>query len=252
MSKDTSDFINTTLGKERYKTNATKTSILTKLMTELGLNITFKCINPNDIKKNLHEYPSLDDVLDICNSLINYQDRFIVYSVFCGFAELSLFNLRNLKVKDVDFENNIVIDDGKKVPVDDIFIDLSSKTKKQRIYYKPMSQESLQNLTTSLSYDFNLESEYLIKTKPTSKNENGVKPISQIALRQRFSFLNETLDAWILTPRHLRIAGFMHKMHEEHGGKWTIGMINEFKTKLGYKIDSHEVLITYNQKYNPL
>jgi hypothetical protein len=37
-----------------------------------------------------------------------------------------------------------------------------------------MSPESLEHLTTSLSYDFNQESEYLIKTKPTSKNENGV------------------------------------------------------------------------------
>lgn len=251
-SKDTAEFISTTLGKEKYKTSATKTSILTKLMSELGLDITFRCINPNDIKKNLFEYPTLSEILDICNSLINYQDRFIVYSVFCGFAELSLYNLRNLKVKDVDFDNNIVYDNDKKVDVDDIFIDLASKTKKQRTYYKLMSPESLQNLTTSLSYDFNQESEYLIKTKPTSKNENGIKPISQIALRQRFSFLNDTLDAWTLTPRHLRIAGFMHKMHEEHEGKWTINMINEFKEKLGYKIDSHEVLITYNQKYNPL
>jgi hypothetical protein len=251
-SKDTENFVNDTLGKDRYKTSATKTSILTKLMNELNLDISFKCINPVNIEKNLFEYPTLKEIIDICNSLINYQDRFIVYSVFCGFTELSLHNLRYLKVSDVDFENNIVVDNGKEVIVDDIFIDLANKTKRQRTYYKLMSPECLEHLTTSLSYDFNQESEYLIKTKPTSKNENGVKPISQIALRQRFSFLNKTLNFWTLTPRHLRIAGFLHKMSEEKKDKWTIQMINDFKEKLGYKIDSHEALITYNQKYNPL
>ncbi|WP_027703029.1 hypothetical protein [Metaclostridioides mangenotii] len=250
-SKDTEDFVNATLGKDRYKTSATKTSILTKLMNELNLDISFKCINPVNIEKNLFEYPTLKEILDICNSLINYQDRFIVYSVFCGFTDLNLHNLRYLKVSDINFENNIVIDNGKEVSVDDIFIDLANKTKKQRTYYKLMSPESLENLTTSLSYDFNQESGYLIKTKPTSKNENGIRPISQIALRQRFSFLNETLDSWTLTPRHLRIAGFLYKMYEEKKDKWTIQMINDYKSKLGYKIDSHEALITYNQKYNP-
>lgn len=252
VSSDTEDFVNATIGKDRYKTSATKTSILTKLMNELNLDISFKCINPDNIKKNLFEYPSFKEILDICNSLINYQDRFIVYSVFCGFTELNLHNLRYLKVSDVDFENKIIIYNGKKVSVDNIFIDLADKTKRQKTYYKLMRPESLENSTTSLSYDFNQESEYLIKTKPTSKNENGIKPISQIALRQRFSFLNETLESWTLTPRHLRIAGFMHKMYEEKKDKWTIQMVNDLKNKLGYKIDSHEVLITYNQKYNPL
>jgi hypothetical protein len=240
------DFIMNKYCNDTAGTIRVKMSIFRKLMKELDIDVEFNSIKSGDVVAKLYEYPNRNELLEICDLLINYQDRFILYAVFCGFTDIDMKNLIELKITDIDFDNKTVKVNDENIIVDDIFLDLAEKTINQVVYYKNVQED---NPGTNEYYEFNMDSEFVLKPKPTNQNDGGFNSMSLPTLRQRFNILNDQLTEWYLTPRNLRISGFMQKMKDEKDD-WTVRAIEARKKELSYKFNAYTVFNIYNQKYN--
>ncbi|WP_024622451.1 hypothetical protein [Metaclostridioides mangenotii] len=240
------DFIMNKYCNDTAGTIRVKMSIFRKLMKELDIDVEFNSIKSGDVVAKLYEYPNRNELLEICDLLINYQDRFILYAVFCGFTDIDMKNLIELKITDIDFDNKTVKVNDENIIVDDIFLDLAEKTINQVVYYKNVQED---NPGTNEYYEFNMDSKFVLKPKPTNQNDGGFNSMSLPTLRQRFNILNDQLTEWYLTPRNLRISGFMQKMNDEKDD-WTVRAIEAKKKELSYKFNAYTVFNIYNQKYN--
>lgn len=247
LNEDTAaEFIMDTYKNDTAGTIRVRLSLFRKLMKKLDINIKFNSVKSGDVVANLYEYPNRQELLDICDLLINYQDQFILYAVFCGFTDINMKNLIELKIDNIDFDNKIIKLNDEIITVDDIFLDLAEKTIKQVIYYKNVQED---DPGTNEYYEFNMDSEYVLKPKPTNQNDGGLNAMALPTLRQRFNILNDQLTEWYLTPRNLRIAGFMQKLYDDKKD-WTVRAIEKKKKELGYKLNAYTVFNIFNQKYN--
>ena len=74
----------------------------------------------------------------------------------------------------------------------------------QKIYIKMGSQGR-----TNEDYEFNLNSQYVIKVKPTTGNNNGIEPLTNAGFKSRIRSISEFLTGNVstLTPTKIKKAG---------------------------------------------
>ncbi|HAT4336463.1 TPA: hypothetical protein I9092_001881 [Clostridium perfringens] len=149
----------------------------------------------------------LEEKLD---KLDNGIDKFIVAGIFYGLNSSDYREqLLNIKTSSVNFEEStLTLPNGEKVVMDDLLKEVTREAVEQKIYVKMGSLSG-----TNEDYELNPNSEYIIKSKPTSSNEMGIKPLSNAGFKSRMRTISMFLVGdTSLTPSLLKKSGTYEKL----------------------------------------
>lgn len=144
------------------------------------------------------------------DKLDNGIDKFIVAGIFYGLNSSDYREqLLNIKTSSVNFEEStLTLPNGRVVIMDDLLKEVVREAVEQKIYVKMGSLGG-----TNEDYELNPNSEYIIKSKPTSSNEMGIKPLSNAGFKSRMRTISTFLVGdTSLTPSLLKKSGTYEKL----------------------------------------
>ena len=242
------DFINECVYDKYASVQSTK-SMLNLLFKELDIDYRFKGKSSKEFKRDTNFYNS-EDMEFIAGLLINPQDKFIVYALFNGIKGTEFEDLINIKVDDIDFDKHVIHLKDKDVIMDKVFEEITKKTIFQGEYYK------IGNLDrTSKGYELNMSNKYILKPKPTSKNNKGLGKFSVSGMKTRLRKISSELEGseyYPLTSGRLLKSGVlvdMKKIEDETGIRWTNINLEKYKKENHLSFIVFEMLNTYRQIY---
>lgn len=227
--------------------------VLAWLNVDIKLSMTD--FNTNEILvDNKTRYFTKEEIQDVCDLFINPQDKYIVYGIFCGIFGKAYSDLLQLKVSDINLSNQtITTPSGKTIKMDDYLLDIVSDTIDPiwgAKYYKYITTGK--EGTTTSNYNLNMKSEYVLKPKPYSKNNDGTEPMKVNGIQRRLNKLSEVSDV-TLSGIDIYRSGVMHMMYSkeiETGEKWTCALLEEWLKENNIKAQVFELYRLYNNKYH--
>ena len=228
-------------------TNITYINEVLRFLGRDDLNLTTNEFQ-GDIGKKTDLF-TRQEIIDICDSLANAQDKFIIYALFSGIRGNKYSDLVNLKVEDVNFDTKeIKLPSGKVVIMDeyleDILKDITDK--EYGSYYYKLNRSGFYDVNSF--YKLNMDCEYVVKVKPTTTNGNGLGSFSFQGLQTRLKGLSKVLGINILGVNVYR-SGVLAKMNEIKE-KWTQNEISEFLKDNQYNLTVYETQRAYEDFYN--
>ncbi|NGU14617.1 hypothetical protein [Clostridium perfringens] len=144
------------------------------------------------------------------DKLYNGIDKFIVAGIFYGLNSSDYREqLLNIKTSSVNFEEStLTLPNGRVVVMDDLLKEVVREAVEQKIYVKMGSLGG-----TNEDYELNPNSEYIIKSKPATSNEMGIKPLSNAGFKSRMRTISTFLVGdTSLTPSLLKKSGTYEKL----------------------------------------
>lgn len=202
-------------------------------------------------RKCIREVVLLDrkDVIGICETFINYVDKFIVYGLFSGILGKEYSDLINIKVEDVSSDYKTIKLKDKTIECD-VYMQYLLKNVIKEHNYDMNVRDTVYSICV---YDYNMESPYLIKVKPTKRNRNGLNPITKVGIQIRLKKLTSQLHGTKyenvnLTGQILYKSHIIYKMHtiDTH---WTIDKVRQFLKTNNYIGDTAEIRRLYFMRY---
>ena len=188
------------------------------------------------------------EVKTVCNALVNYTDKFLVYMLFMG---LKINEVRNIKVSDVADDYSYIKVGNKNVLLDDYAKRITRLTIKQDVYYKLLNDNA--DLRARDYFEFNMSSPYVIKSLPSKRNGNGMNPVALTTLQRRLIKLSENFEGVAkLNEESLRTSGLLYDMFELHvnnGVEWHIPNIEEYLRVNNIHKNAAELYHKYNSRY---
>lgn len=139
----------------------------------------------NDLRR---KFISKRDVINICNKLRNTQDKILIYATYSGVTGDKLEDLRNLKYSDFCPLEEVVVVKDREVKIDYFLQKLLEEGKDEKVYY--INNGNVANGAKN-KFEINTESEYVLKGKPTTVNNNGKDPIGYPSLQSRMKTISE-------------------------------------------------------------
>ncbi|MCC0697226.1 zinc-ribbon domain-containing protein [Clostridioides sp. ES-S-0048-02] len=255
--EDSSNYIEKYSTKETYAGMQSFIVSLNNIFKLLGYEVKFEALKISQLENNADKYLTKDELNWICSDLMNWQDKFILYAIWNGILGNKGEDLREIKKSDLDFETNTLKLKNRVLIMDDTLSLYAKETLNQK-YYAQFLDDDKKNTTNSM-YAFNMDSNYLIKTKPEERNNFGTNIMAYPTLVRRFNILNSWLNKLLmssnidinLSMKTLYYSGFMHKMKvaEENGLKLTVKNVDDLKNELGYKLSANNIKIIYQEKY---
>lgn len=230
-------------------------SILNKLLSEKGVRFIVNSDNLIDYctKSKKCKYLTKDELKQICDNLVNYQDKFIVYAFFKGIVGSSCKDLLSIRTKDVAKDLSYIIIKDKIVFTDDILKEYLKGLLDEKIYIKDILKIG------KFKEEYELDSPYLIKVLPSKKSNYRARKMTTTVLRDRLEnirfllFLNLGKNV-VLTPVSLFYSGIMSDMHEKQladNKEWDILSLGEYLELRGYHVNCFELYNEYCNKYIP-
>lgn len=207
-----------------------------------------KCVKVED-----NNFFSQGEIQALCNELSNAQDKFIIYAIFKGIMGKEYEDLRNIKISDVASDYSYIKLKNRTVFCDDYLKDILEDT------ILSYSYETFGDGTYNY-YDFNMESEYVLKTRCTKLNNNGLNPITKCNIQQKFiklsnyiNNINDNNEGKIkLSGRNIYKSGIMWDMHlkELYGGvQWSILKVQDYVNVENLNMNASELYKTYCNVY---
>ena len=187
-----------------------------------------------------------EELKERIKGLQNPQDKFIIWALFKGICGTKAVDLLNLKVEDIDFNDNTISYNGKLLIMDDYFRKITMDAINQEVYIK--NNYVGEEYHGVPDYSLNMDSKYVIKGKPNVKNNNGLNPFGFEGLRRRLSKLGEITDSRFGTDL-LDRSGMLQTLQKEKT-EWTSTEIkNEIKDR-GWKASANVLYDLMKEKYN--
>ena len=178
----------------------------------------------------------LEEKLD---KLDNGIDKFIVAGIYYGLNRSNYREqLLNIKTSSVNLEEStLTLPNGEKVVMDDLLKEVVREAVEQKIYVKMGSLGG-----TNEDYELNPNSEYIIKSKPTSSNEMGIKPLSNAGFKSRMRTISTFLVGdTSLTPTLLKKSGAYEKL-KTLDKNLTIRSIGKILRESGYNLRQNNLV----------
>lgn len=233
-----------------YQSTCTTIYILNEV---LGLVDSEVRVNIDDLKEFIMNTDkgiyTKEEIQDICNILVNPQDKFIVYGLFCGIHGKENEEIRLLKESDVNLNRRIITLENREVEIDDfmrgVLVDTLDKDFGS-IYHQYVDEDK--EMKSKGYYELNMDSEYVIKTKPYSMNNYGLDAMKNAGIRRRLKRLSEIIGLE-LNPVKLVKSGIMSKMNDVKK-EWTLDEISIFLRKNKTKAQRQELKRVFDIKYN--
>lgn len=214
-------------------------------MTEDKLNQTSEQ-NESDIK--YVEWKELDKNI---NKIENAIDVAIIYLLRYGISGNQFIELRNLKVNDIDLDSKIVHLKDRDIKIDDKVADILKDAIEQDHYISMIHKE---DIIKSNDYDFNMDCEYLIKQRKTTRNDDGLDPYGFSGFTARtyriFQALDMNISAINLLQSHA--VDFLINHENKIGRRLSTREINElFKNNgiINYSFQTKELSRAIRKKY---
>ena len=165
-------------------------------------------------------------------------------------------DLVNLKVTDIvkdDIGTPLYINiPNRRVKCDEFMQEIIQGVLEDNIYYQYTESDDKY-------YELNMDSEYIIKVKPTKKTNDGLNHMNKEGVKTRLAklsivFKGEFDDMEIrLTGKSLERSGlmydlFMKEVYEQK--EWTISEIDKYLKLKGIKGSINDIYRCYHQKYH--
>lgn len=201
------------------------------------------------VEKCKNRYFTENEIMSFCNLLINPQDKFLVYGLFCGINGKANQDLLGLKVDQIDMDKRIIKLEDRMISIDDFMYDICLDVLDPvygGIYYK-YTVDGREDRSNN-SYELNFESPFVIKTKPYSKNNYGTMQMKVAGLTKRLHKLTE-ITGIPVSPIDVYRSGIMNKMYKIKKEGWTQGQIEEFLKMNNIKMRSYELKRIFEMKY---
>ena len=188
------------------------------------------------------------EVKSVCNALVNYTDKFLVYMLFMG---LKINEVRNIKVSDVAADYSYIKVGNKNILLDDYAKRITRLAIKQDVYYKLLNVNA--DLRARDYFEFNMSSPYVIKSLPSKRNGNGMNPVALTTLQRRLIKLSENFEGVArLNEESLNTSKILYDMfelHVENNVEWTIPKINEYFKINNIHKSTNEIYVKYYSRY---
>ena len=128
----------------------------------------------------------------------NPQDRFLLIATYYGVNIAKIEDITQIKVSDVDFENNVIHYAGTTMKMNKEFRKITKEAIDQT-EYETIFIAGTENDT----YKLNMDSEYIIKTKPMKISDDGLHFLTYSGFRSRFISLKKKMNIEELTINSL-------------------------------------------------
>ena len=231
--------------------------ILNAILKENNVNIQIESSDyVNElVKSNSINYYTLDEVKSICNSFINTSDSFIIYALYNNLRGKEFKDILNIKTSDVSDDNSYIMINNSKFICDDYMQKLLEVLRKEDIYIKNME---IVGTNVPDYYAYNMDSEYLLKTIKSKRNNNGLSPMKRITLQTRLirlsdMFYNNTGIKINLSATNLATSKILYEMFVKEtteGVVWDMPTIESWFKEMNYKGNSAEIFRKYKLKYH--
>lgn len=208
-----------------------------------------KCVKVPDEK-----YLTYTEVQNLCDSLVNYQDKLIIYGLFKGIYGKKYNDLLTISVDNVaDDYSYIDLQSGKRFMCDDYMKRILKGSFRARVYYKYIKSDDMR----ANSYYELGDSKYAIKPMPTHKNDDGKMPMAAASLQRNFmkfekAFREATGEDISITGESLITSGILYDMFlkEIEGKEWNIEEIDNYLKMNGWKKNKNEIYRKYFNRYH--
>ena len=231
--------------------------ILNAILKENNVNIQLESSDyVNElVKSNSINYYTLDEIKFICNSFINASDSFIIYALYNNLRGKEFKDILNIKTSDVADDNSYIMINNSKFICDDYMQKLLEVLRKEDIYIKNME---IVGTNVPDYYAYNMDSEYLLKTIKSKRNNNGLSPMKRITLQTRLirlsdMFYNNTGIKINLSATNLATSKILYEMFVKEtteGVVWDMPTIELWFKEMNYKGNSAEIFRKYKLKYH--
>ena len=231
--------------------------ILNAILKENNVNIQLESSDyVNElVKSNSINYYTLDEIKSICNSFINASDSFIIYALYNNLRGKEFKDILNIKTSDVADDNSYIMINNSKFICDDYMQKLLEVLRKEDIYIKNME---IVGTNVPDYYAYNMDSEYLLKTIKSKRNNNGLSPMKRITLQTRLirlsdMFYNNTGIKINLSATNLATSKILYEMFVKEtteGVVWDMPTIESWFKEMNYKGNSAEIFRKYKLKYH--
>ena len=231
--------------------------ILNQILKDNNVNIKIESSDyVNElVKSNSINYYTLNEIQLICNSFINASDSFIIYALYNNLRGKEFKDILNIKTSDVADDNSYIMINGSKFICDDYMQKLLEVLRKEDIYIKNME---IVGTNVPDYYAYNMDSEYLLKTIKSKRNNNGLSPMKKITIQTRLirlsdMFYNNTGIKINLSATNLATSKILYEMFVKEtteGVVWDMPTIESWFKEMNYKGNSAEIFRKYKLKYH--
>ena len=231
--------------------------ILNQILKDNNVNIQIESSDyVNELtQSDTMDYFTLDEVKSICNSFINASDSFIIYALYNNLRGKEFKDILNIKTSDVADDNSYIMINNSKFICDDYMQKLLEVLRKEDIYIKNME---IVGTNVPDYYAYNMDSEYLLKTIKSKRNNNGLSPMKRITLQTRLirlsdMFYNNTGIKINLSATNLATSKILYEMFVKEtteGVVWDMPTIELWFKEMNYKGNSAEIFRKYKLKYH--
>ena len=122
--------------------------------------------------ENQLKYVGINDLWVATNRISNDIDVAIVWLLRMGISGNKFTELANLKVDDIDFKNKVINLESRTVEIDDKMCSILKDAIEQKEYYVIRGDDKED--PKAESYELNMNCPYLIKQRPSSRNDYGM------------------------------------------------------------------------------
>ena len=231
--------------------------ILNQILKDNNVNIQLESSDyVNELtQSDTMDYFTLDEIKSICNSFINASDSFIIYALYNNLRGKEFKDILNIKTSDVADDNSYIMINNSKFICDDYMQKLLEVLRKEDIYIKNME---IVGTNVPDYYAYNMDSEYLLKTIKSKRNNNGLSPMKRITLQTRLirlsdMFYNNTGIKINLSATNLATSKILYEMFAKEtteGVVWDMPTIELWFKEMNYKGNSAEIFRKYKLKYH--
>ena len=231
--------------------------ILNQILKDNNVNIQIESSDyVNELtQSDTMDYFTLDEIQSICNSFINASDSFIIYALYNNLRGKEFKDILNIKTSDVADDNSYIMINNSKFICDDYMQKLLEVLRKEDIYIKNME---IVGTNVPDYYAYNMDSEYLLKTIKSKRNNNGLSPMKRITLQTRLirlsdMFYNNTGIKINLSATNLATSKILYEMFVKEtteGVVWDMPTIELWFKEMNYKGNSAEIFRKYKLKYH--
>ena len=221
-------------------------NIIKEIYLSLGVVIDYKIEDFTDIiSDELQGFYVKSEIIDICNLFINVQDKLIIYGLFVG---MNKDDLVNLKREDLDFKKKTIKLSDKFIKMDEYMEDILKDITDDRFcnyYHTNINEEN--KPTTITGYKLNPLNPYLIKPKPSSKNDYGIGAMKATGFRTRLEILSKASGYKLLANKIVR-SGIMYRMRLIRRD-WKANEIKQYLKVHNISGQFQEIYRIYNLRY---
>lgn len=245
---------------EKYFSQIQILSTVTKYMEKIHQNMILSILevgyrvedNFFDINIMEEKLTKKDELLSLLNTIGDPRVKYLVYGIYLGLGKDNLAPLRYLKFKDIDEINMIAISEtekGKEIfYIDEDFLAIAEECYELDKYLSINSSSGQRRV-----YHYNMNSEYILKTKRSRLTEDGLKQISyntaSVLLRQTQELLGIDEKFKVFNLELSRCLNQMKEIHDKKDVAWDENTVETYRSMLGVSQQSDVILEGYRLLY---